>query len=92
MRRRGEVGLVGDAAAGIEAHGPRAQPGAQVGGEIAGGAVVARHHHGRAAHVAIGHRRDQERPQRLRDEGVRPRLVEASGVGVVLEMAEERAE
>ena len=92
VRRRGEVRLVGDAAAGVEAHGPRAQPRAQVGGEVAGGAVVARHHHGRAAHVAVGDRRDQERPQRLGDEGVRPRLVEASGVGMVLEMAEERAE
>ena len=72
MRRRREVRLVGDAAAGIEAHRPRAQPRAQVGREVAGGAVVARHHHGRAAHVAVGDRRDQERPQRLRDEGAAP--------------------
>ena len=92
VRRRGEVRLVGDAAAGVEAHRPRAQPGAQVGGEVAGGAVVAGDDHGRAAHVAVGDRRDQERPQRLRDERARARLVEASGVGVVLEMAEEGAE
>ena len=90
--RRREVGLVGDAAAGVEAHRARAQPGAQVGGEVAGGAVVARHHDGRAPHVAVGDRRDQERAQRLRDERLRPGRVERGGVGMVLEMAEERAE
>ena len=77
MRGRREVGLVGDAAAGVEAHRPRAQPRAQVGGEVARGAVVAGHDHGRAAHVAVGDRRDQERAQRLRDEGARARLLEA---------------
>ena len=41
VRRRREVRLVGDAAARVEAHGPRAQPRAQVGGEVAGLAVVA---------------------------------------------------
>ena len=92
VRRRGEVRLVGDAAARVEAHRPRAQPGAQVGGEVARGAVVAGHHHGRAAHVAVGDGRDQERPQRLRDERRRARLLEPSGVRVVLEVAEEGAE
>ena len=84
--------LVGDAAAGVEAHRPRAQPGAQVGGEVAGRAVVAGDDHGRPAHVAVGDRRDQERAQRLRDERARARLLEAGGVGVVLEMAEEGAQ
>jgi hypothetical protein len=92
VRGRGEVGLVGDAAAGVEAYGPRAQPGAQVGREIARGPVVPRHHHRRAPHVAVGDGRDQERAQRLRDEGARARLIEPSGVGMVLEMAEEGAE
>ena len=41
---RREVRLVGHAAARVEAHGPRAQPRAQVGGEVAGRAVVAGHH------------------------------------------------
>ena len=48
VRRRREVRLVGDAAAGVEAHGPRLEPRAQVGGEVARLAVVARHHERRA--------------------------------------------
>ena len=91
VRRRREVRLVGDAAARVEADRPRAQPGAQVGGEVARGAVVAGHHHGRAAHVAVGDRRDQERAERLRDERARARLLEPRRVRVVLEMAEEGA-
>ena len=91
VRRRRQVRLVGDAAARVEADRPRVQPGAQVGGEVAGGAVVAGHHHGRAAHVAIGDRGDQERPQRLRDERARTRLLELGCVGVMLEVTEEGA-
>ena len=92
VRRRGQVRLVRDAAAGVEAHRPRLEPGAQVGGEVARRAVVARDHHGRAPHVAVGDRRDQERPERLRDERARARALELRRVRVVLEMAEERAE
>ena len=90
--RRREVRLVGDAAAGVEADGPRAQPRAQVGGEVAGRAVVAGDDHRRAPHVAVGDRGDQERPERLRDERRSARLLELRGVGVMLEMAEEGAE
>ena len=41
VRRRREVGLVGDAARGVEAHRARRQPGPQVGGQVARGAIVA---------------------------------------------------
>ena len=40
VRRRREVRLVGDAAARVEAHRPRSEPVAQVGGQVAGLAVV----------------------------------------------------
>ena len=91
VRRGREVGLVGDAAARVEAHGARAQPRAQVGGEVARGAVVARHDHGRAAHVAVGERGDQERTQGLRDEGGAALVGQPGGGGIVLEMGEEAA-
>ena len=69
VRRRREVRLVGDAAAGIEAHAARLEPRAQVGGEVAGLAVVARHHERRAVGMrALGQRRDQVGPHRLRHE------------------------
>ena len=92
VRRRRQVGLVGDAAAGVEPHRPRAQPRPQVGREVAGRAVVAGHDDGGAAHVAVGDRRDQEGTQRLRDERARPGMIERGSVGMVLEMAEEGAE
>ena len=44
VRRRREVRLVRDAAAGIEADGPRREPGGEVGGQVAGLAVVAGDH------------------------------------------------
>src|SRR4051794_18758482 len=90
--RRREVRLVGDAAARVEPHRARLEPRAQVGGEVARRAVVAGDHHGRAPHVAVRDRRDQERPERLRDERARARGLELRGVRVLLEMAEERAE
>ena len=92
VRRRREVGLVGDAAARVEAHGAGAQPRAQVGGEVARGAIVGRDDDRRAARVAVGDGRDQVRAQRLRDERVRVRLSQPGGVRMVLEMGEERAE
>ena len=89
---RREVRLVGDAAARVEADGARAQPRAQVGGEVARGAVVARDDDRGAPRVAVGDGRDQVRPQRLRDERGRARLGEPVGVGMALEMAEEGAQ
>ena len=91
VRRRRQVRLVGDAAARVEAHGPRAQPGAQVGRQVARRAVVAGHHDRRAAHVAVGQRGQQVRPQRLRDEGGAALVGQLRGRGVVLEMGEEVA-
>ena len=79
VRRRREVRLVGDAAARVEAHGPRVQPGAQVGREVAGLAVVAgddeRRPAGRRGVVdAVEQRRDEVGRMRLRDErAARPR-------------------
>ena len=60
VRRRREVRLVGHAAAGVEAHGPRREPRAQVGGEVARLAVVAGHHERRAVgRRAVGQRGDE---------------------------------
>ena len=92
VRRRRQVRLVRDAAARIEAHGARPQPGAQVGGEVARGPVVARDDHRRPARVAVGERRDQVRAQRLRDERLRAGLGQPGGVRVALEMCEEGAQ
>jgi hypothetical protein len=85
------VRLIGDAAARVEADGPRAQPRPQVGGELARGPVVGHHDHGRAAHVAVRDGGDQVRAQRLRDERVGVRLGEPGGVRMLLELGEERA-
>ena len=68
MRRRREVGLVRDAAARIEAHGPRLEPRAEVLREVAGAAVVAGDDERRRGRVAVGEGGEDERPQRLRDE------------------------
>ena len=92
MGGRREVRLVGDAAARVEAHGARAQPGAQVLGELAGGAVVAGDDDRGLARVALRDRRDQVRAQALRDERPGARLGEPRGVGMVLEVAEEGAQ
>jgi hypothetical protein len=91
VRGRREVRLVRDAAAGVEAHRARPQPRAQVGGEVARRAVVAGDDDGGPARVAIGERRDQVRPQRLRDERARPRDRQRVGLRVALEMGEEGA-
>ena len=84
VRRRRQVRLVGDAAARVEAHGPRAQPCAQVRREVACAAVVAGHDDRRAAHIAIGQRRQQVRPQRLRDECETALVGEARCLRIVL--------
>jgi hypothetical protein len=85
------VRLVGDAAARVEAHGARAQPGAQVLGELARLPVVAGHDDRRAPRVAVGDGGDQVRAQRLGHERAGARLRELRGVGVALEVGEERA-
>ena len=54
VRRRREVRLVGDAARGVVAHPPRRQPGAQVGRQVARGAVVADDHQRRARARGVG--------------------------------------
>ena len=92
VRRRRQVRLVGDAAARVEADGARAQPGPQVLRELACGAVVAGDDDRRLARVALRHRGDEVRAQALRDERAGARLGEPLGVGMLLELAEERAQ
>ena len=69
VRRRGDVGGVAGAARGVEADPARRQVGAQVGGEVAGGAVVGADQQRRAARqpaVVLEQRRQQQRPQHRR--------------------------
>ncbi len=79
VRRRGEVRLVAHAARGVEAHRPRRQERLQVGGEVAGGAVVARHHERGPLRLGVDQRREQVRAQARRHE--RPLRLLAGGVG-----------
>ena len=65
VRRRLEVRLVGDAARRVEAHPTRPQPGAEVAGELAGGAIVGGDDDGGSRLIRMGEQRgDQERAQR----------------------------
>ncbi len=69
MRRRGDAGGVAGAARGVEADPARGEEGAQVGGEVTGGAVVGGDQQRRAAGeppIVLEQRREQQRPQRLR--------------------------
>ena len=93
MRRRGEVRLVGDAAARVEAHRARLEPGAQAGGEVARGAVVAGdddrradRDRARAAPRAGTGRSDCETNARP------PSRQQRGGLGIVVGVSEERAE
>ena len=92
VRRRGQVGLVGDAAARVEAHEPGAQPGAHVGGELARVAVVAGDDDGRDRGVAVGEGGDERGPQRERDERAAALLVQALGVRMGGDLGEEGAQ
>ena len=92
VRRRREVRLVGDAAAGVEAHGPRVQPGAQVGGEIARLAVVAGDDERRPRAVLVGERGEHVGAQRCRHERRAAVAREGRAVGGVGEVCEERAQ
>ena len=65
VRRRREVGLVGDAAARVVADRARGQPRLQVGGEVTRGAIVADDDQRRALRVLVRERGHDERAQRL---------------------------
>ncbi len=69
VRRRGEVRLVAHAARRVEAHRPRRQEGPQVGGEVAGGAVVAGDHQRRAVGLGVEQRGEQVGAQARGHEG-----------------------
>ncbi len=69
VRRRGDVGGEAGPARGVEADAARRQVGAQVGGEVAGGAVVGADDQRRALGepaVVLEQRRQQQRPQHRR--------------------------
>ena len=84
VRRRREVRLVGHAAAGVEAHRARVEPRAQVGGEVARLAVVARDHERRAVGGrALGQRGHEIGPHRLRHERAAAIGDERGAVGVL---------
>ena len=97
VRRRREVRLVRDAAARVEADGPRREPVSEVGGEVTGLAVVAGHdERGLPARErvvdAVEEARDEVGAQARGDE--RPPAVPGEGdaVGAVRELSEERSE
>ncbi|CAB4926681.1 unannotated protein [freshwater metagenome] len=97
VRRRGEVRLVRHAARGVEPHGPRVQPGAQVAGQLARGLVVRGHDERRPAQAdgavdPVQRARDHERPHRRGDEDPAALAGDACARGFVGEVAEERAE
>jgi hypothetical protein len=89
--RRREVRLVGDAAARVDADRPRGEPRAQVGGEVAGLAVVAGDDE-RRPRRAVGQRRDDERAQRPGHERAAAVAHERGGLRVVVEVVEEVAQ
>jgi hypothetical protein len=85
------VRLVRDAAARVEAHRPRRQPGREIGREVACGAVVAGDDEHRPG-LALGKPRDEERAQRLADERAAAIAVQGDRVGVLVEVLEEGSE
>ena len=97
VRRRREVRLVGDAAARVEAHGPRREPVAQVGGEVARLAVVAGDdERGPAVREgvvdAVEERGDEVRAQRGGDERAAALARERGAVGARRELSEKGSE
>jgi len=86
VRRGREMRLVGDPAAGVEAHEPRLEPLAQIGDEVASLAIVAGDHERRAIGAgAVGQGRDEVRAQRLRHERAAAVADERGAIGVFME-------
>ncbi len=79
VRRRRQVRLVAHAARRVEADLPGRQEGAQVGRQVAGGAVVPGHHERRPLGVEVDQRREQVGPQARRHE--RALRLAARGLG-----------
>ncbi len=92
VRRRRQVRLVRDAATRVVAHDPRLEPRPQRRRQIPGRTVITRNHDRGALRPAVEQRRDEVRPQRLRDERVAPVALERGGLRIVIGMGEERAE
>ena len=95
MRRRSQVRLVAHPSRRVEAHRTGGEKGPQVGGQVAGGAIVAGHHQRRALGVAVDQRGEQVGPQAGRDErplGLAPRGVgEGEDRAVLAGVGEKRA-
>ena len=96
VRRRGQVGLVGHAAGGIQVHGPGVQELLEVGGEVARLAVVTGHDQRRALKVQVGERGQQVGPQAGGHEHalgrLRRGLVQGVDGGVLVGVCEQLAE
>ena len=92
VRRRRQMRLVGDAAAGVVADAAGRQPGLQAGRQIPRRPVVAGDHDRRSGGVAVQQRRDQIRPQRLGYERLAAVARQRSGLRIVVGMGEEGAE
>ena len=98
VRGRREVRFVADAARRVEAHDARAEEGLEVGGEVARGAVVARHYERRLVRARVEQRGEQVRAKAGRYEGplasvptVRRGIGELLDLGVLVGVGEERA-
>ena len=89
VRRRREMRFIGDAARWVEADRAGVQPGPQVGGEVAGAAVVAGHHDHRLVRRGVRERRDQVRAQGRGDERASALARERGGGGIVGGVGEE---
>ena len=92
VRRRGQMRLVGDAAARVVADGPRLEPASEPGGQVPGGAVVAGDDDRGRRRIAVEQRGQQVWPQRLGHERAPATVRERGGLRVVVGMGEERAE
>ncbi len=90
--RRREVRLVRDAAARVEAHAPRREPGSEVGREVARVAVVAGDDEERLPGILVRERRDHVGLERGADERTAAPAGEGGGLRVVGGVGEEGAE
>jgi hypothetical protein len=92
VRRRDEVRLVGDPPRRVEANRSGRQPGAQVHGQVARGAVVAGHHQRRASWSLVEEGGDQVRAQRGGDVGTAAVARQCGGGRVVGGVVKEGSE
>ena len=87
MRRWGQMGLVGDAAAGVVANCARLKPSPQGRREVARRAVIAGDDDRRPVVLVVEQRRNEIRPQRLRDERAAAVALQRGGLRIVIGVA-----